>query len=110
MIRSLAIESSRPQSEDDVFEWPESLDGCAPAATVAFVEWLKAVGETQEMSWQHLRALYLEYCCIARRNPLSDRRLQIGLKQNGVVSSRPKVKVKGDQLHRPSIYRICAGN
>ena len=104
MIRSLSIESLRPpSSEDNEFDWPEDLSGCAPAATHAFVTWLKEVNETGEMSWKHLKVLYLEYCCIARRNPLSDRRLQIGLKQNGVVSSRPKVKVKGDQLHRPSI-------
>jgi hypothetical protein len=94
----------------DHFEWPEALDRCALASTAAFVSWLKEVNETSEMSWRHLKTLYLEYCCIARRNPLSDRRLQIGLKKNGVVSSRTKLKVKGDQLHRPSVYLVCAGN
>lgn len=110
MIRSLTIESLRPPNSEDEFEWPDSLNHCDSAATNLFVQWLKDVGETGEMSWRHLKTLYLEYCCMARRKPLSDRALQIKLKKCGVVSKRPKLIAKAGALHRPSVYLVCAGN
>lgn len=107
MTLSPAVQFSSPPIDE--FDWPDSLDHCVPADTLHFASWLRSIDERTEITWRRLKTLYLEYCCVHSRKPLRDRQLQCALKSCGVHSYRPPAKLKNDQQHRPTYYRVLTG-
>lgn len=76
------------------------------ASTSGFVTWLRDHGQARWFSHRTLLTLYLEYCILTERRPLSTRKLVNTVKDHGIETSRPPAKVVGGKLQRRIFYRV----
>lgn len=93
------------QSISDDFEslFPRHL---RVASTREFVRWLRDMCETYPLSLRKLLSLYVEFCEVTERRPLSTRQLLNRIKDHGVETRRPSAAVVGGRMHRPTTYQV----